>query len=152
MTAEQRIRDMGLEIPDVPAPVAAYIPGMVTGNLLFTSGQLPTVKGELMSAGHVGSEVTPEDAYQAARIAGLNCLGVIKAELGDLDRVTRVVKVTGFVSSAPDFTGQPQVVNGVSELLVELFGEKGKHARAAVGMANLPLGASVEVEMIVEFE
>ncbi len=152
MDVEQRLRDMGLQIPDVAAPVAAYIPGVRTGNLLFTSGQLPTVKGELKSAGHVGSEVTPEEAYEAARLACLNCLGVIKAELGDLSRVKQVVKVTGFVSSDPDFTGQPQVVNGVSELLVQLFGERGKHARAAVGMASLPLGASVEVEMIVEFE
>ncbi|MFO8060093.1 MAG: RidA family protein [Bacillota bacterium] len=152
MNVQQKLADMGLEVPEVAAPVAAYIPGVRTGNLFFTSGQLPTVGGELKYTGHVGSEVSPEDAYQAARIACLNCLGVIRAEVGDLSRVRRVVKVTGFVSSDPDFTEQPQVVNGASELLLELFGDKGKHARAAVGMANLPLGAPVEVEMIVEVE
>ena len=152
MNPEKKLKDMGLEVPSVPKPVAAYVPGAVTGNLLFTSGQLPMQDGEVSYTGHVGSEVSVEDGYDAARICGLNCLGVIKAELGDLSRVRRVVKVSGFVSSAPDFEGHSQVVNGVSELLLEVFGERGRHARAAVGMANLPLGASVEVEMIVEFE
>ncbi len=152
MNPEKRLKDMGLQVPSVPKPVAAYVPGAVTGNLLFTSGQLPMQDGEVRYTGHVGSEVSVDDAYEAARICGLNCLGVIKAELGELSRVKRVVKVSGFVSSAPDFEGHSQVVNGVSELVLEVFGERGKHARAAVGMANLPLGASVEVEMIVEFE
>ena len=123
---------------------------MVSGNLVFTSGQLPMVDGSLAAAGKVGAEVSAEDAKQLAATCALNALAAIKAEIGDLDRVRRIVKLVGFVASVPDFTGQPGVVNGASELLGEVFGEKGVHARSAVGVAVLPLDAPVEVELIVE--
>ncbi len=152
MSPEEKLESLGYSVPEVPAPLAAYVPGAVTGNLLYTSGQLPTVKGELNHVGQVGKDLTEEQGYEAARISCLNCLGVIKSHLGDLSRVRRIVKVTGFVSSTPEFTGHPAVINGTSELLGEIFGEAGAHARAAVGVSALPKGAAVEVEMIVEFE
>ncbi len=152
MSPEEKLEALGYAVPEVPAPLAAYVPGTTTGNLLYTSGQLPTVEGVLHHVGQVGADLTPEEGYEAARLSALNCLGVIKSHLGDLGRVRRIVKVTGFVSSTPDFTGHPAVINGCSELLGEVFGDAGAHARAAVGVAALPNGAAVEIEMIVEFE
>ncbi|MFI1584875.1 RidA family protein [Embleya sp. NPDC055664] len=147
---EQRITDLGLTLPGVVPPVAAYVPAVRTGNYIHTSGQLPMIEGKLPATGKVGAEVTAEEAKDLARQCALNALAAVKAELGDLALVRRVVKVVGFVASAPDFTGQPGVINGASELLGEVFGEAGRHARSAVGVAVLPLDAPVEVEILVE--
>ena len=141
---------MGLELPEVAAPVAAYVPTVRTGNLVFVSGQIPRVKGEIQYRGHLGSDLSVEDGRAAARLCALNALAAVKNEIGDLDKVRRVVKVTGYVASAAGFTDQPKVVDGASLFLGELLGEKGKHARAAVGVNELPLGVAVELEMIVE--
>ena len=149
---EEKLRQMGLELPEVAAPVAVYVPTVRTGNLVFVSGQVPRVKGEIQFRGHLGSELGVEDGRAAARICALNALAAVKKEIGDLDKVRRVVKVTGYVASAAGFTDQPKVVDGASLFLGELLGEKGKHARAAVGVNELPLGVSVEIEMIVEVE
>ena len=149
MSPTDRLSELGLTLPAVAAPVAAYVPTARTGNLVFTSGQLPFVDGELARTGRVGAEVSAADAQTDARQCALNALAAIDAEVG-LDNVVRVVKVVGFVASAADFTGQPGVVNGASELLGDVFGEAGRHARSAVGVAELPLGAPVEVELIVE--
>lgn len=146
---EDRLSALGLTIPEVVPPVAAYVPALRDGNLIFTSGQLPMVDGTLPAAGKVGAEVSAEDAKGYAATCALNAIAAIKAELGDLDKVTRVVKVVGFVASDPGFTGQPGVINGASELLGQAFGDKGVHARSAVGVAVLPLDAPVEVEVIV---
>lgn len=148
---QQRLDELGLELPDVAAPLAAYVPALTHEGLVYTSGQLPTVKGELNVKGKVGAEVDAETAKAQARICVTNALAAAKAAIGDLDRVTRIVKVVGFVSSAPDFTGQPGVVNGASELLGEVFGEAGSHARSAVGVAVLPLDACVEVELVLAY-
>jgi len=150
MTIAEQLQNLGLSIPDAPAPLASYVPAVRTGNLVFTSGQLPIVDGRLQSRGQVGGEVTEEEAYAAARTAVLNALGAVKSVIHDLEKVRQVVKVTGYVNSAPAFTNQPSVVNGASDLLVQLFGDAGRHARAAVGMYGLPRGASVEIDMIVE--
>lgn len=147
---EERLAELGLTLPGVAAPVAAYVPAVRSGNHVFTSGQLPMVEGALAATGKVGAEVSAEDAKGLARICALNALAAVKAEIGDLANVRRVVKVVGFVASAPGFTGQPGVVNGASELLGEVFGERGVHARSAVGVAVLPLDAPVEVELVVE--
>lgn len=147
---EERLAELGLTLPDVAAPVAAYVPAVRSGDHVFTSGQLPMVEGSLAATGKVGAEVSAEDAKGLARTCALNALAAVKAEIGDLANVRRVVKVVGFVASAPDFTGQPGVVNGASELLGEVFGERGVHARSAVGVAVLPLDAPVEVELVVE--
>jgi enamine deaminase RidA (YjgF/YER057c/UK114 family) len=148
---EQRLADLGLEVPEVAKPVAAYVPAMRTGNLVYTSGQLPMRGGQLISTGKVGGEVTTEEAIDCARQCALNAIAAVRAEVGgDLSRVTRVVKVVAFVASTPDFTGQPGVANGASELLGTVFGEAGQHARSAVGVPVLPLDAPVEVEMVVE--
>ncbi|MEU8800753.1 RidA family protein [Spirillospora sp. NPDC048819] len=149
-TPEERIRELGLELPEVVPPVASYVPTARTGSLVYTSGQVPLVKGELGLTGKVGAEVSPEEAARQARICALNCVAALKAEVGELSRVVRIVKVLGFVASAPDFHGQPQVVNGASDLLAEVFGDAGKHARSAVGVAVLPLDVPVEVELIAE--
>lgn len=146
----ERLASLGLELPPVAAPVAAYVPALRQGNLVYTSGQLPMVSGSLAATGKVGAGVSPEDAKQHARTCALNALAAAASVAGGLDAITRVVKVVGFVASAPDFTGQPQVVNGASELLGEVFGEAGQHARSAVGVAVLPLDAPVEVEIVVE--
>lgn len=148
--AEERLAALGLTLPEVVPPVAAYVPTVRTGPYVYVSGQLPSVGGVLPATGKVGAEVSAEDARAYARQCALNALAAIKAELGSLDVVTRVVKVLGFVASASDFTGQPGVINGASELLGEVFGDAGKHARSAVGVAVLPLDAPVEVEVIVE--
>lgn len=145
----QRLAELGLALPPVPKPVAAYVPARRSGSLVYTSGQLPTVDGALPRSGKVGADVSPEDAADLARTAALNALAAVDALVG-LDNVAGVVKVVGFVASAPDFTGQPAVINGASRLLGEVFGDAGAHARSAVGVAALPLDAPVEVELIVE--
>jgi len=150
MTPEDRLRELGLELPPAPAPVGAYVPAVRTGRLVFVSGQLPMKDGELMTQGHVGGEVSVEEAQACARQAALNTLAVVAAEVGGLTQVTRVVRLTGHVASAAGFTGQAKVVNGASDLVAQVFGEAGRHSRAAVGAAELPLGAPVELEMIVE--
>lgn len=149
-TPEERLAQLGLDVPAVAKPVAAYVPAMRSGSLVFTSGQLPMIDGKLPATGKVGAEVSAEEAKQLAERCALNALAAIKAEIGELSRVRRVVKVVGFVASAPDFTGQPAVINGASELLGKVFGEAGAHARSAVGVAVLPLDAPVEVEIQVE--
>lgn len=149
-TPEERLAGLGLSIPEVAAPVAAYVPTVRSGQHVFTSGQLPMRDGQLLRTGKVGGEVSQEDAVECARQCGLNALAAVRAEVGELSAVKRVVKVVAFVASTPDFTGQPAVANGVSELLGEVFGEAGVHARSAVGVPVLPLDAPVEVELIVE--
>jgi enamine deaminase RidA (YjgF/YER057c/UK114 family) len=141
-----RLLELGISLPSSPTPLAAYIPAKQSGNLVFTSGQLPMVNGELISKGLLGQEVEIEEANKAARICTLNALAAIKGVIGDIDRIKQIVRVVGYVASVPTFTHQPAVVNGASEFLLEIFGEAGKHARSAVGMAVLPLNASVEVE------
>ncbi len=148
---EQRLSAEGLTVPSVAAPVAVYVPAVTVGQFVYTSGQLPLVSGSLERTGKVGAEVSASGATQEARKAALNALAAIKAQIGDLDRVTRVVKVTGYVASAPDFTGQPGVINGASELFGTAFGDAGIHARSAVGVASLPMDAAVEVDVVVEF-
>jgi enamine deaminase RidA (YjgF/YER057c/UK114 family) len=149
VTVAARLAELGLELPAVAAPVAAYVPAVRTGDLVYTSGQLPFVDGQLAVTGKVGDAVDPDTAKDLARTCALNALAAVDGLVG-LDAVVRVVKVVGFVASAPGFTGQPGVVNGASELLGDVFGDAGKHARSAVGVAELPLGAPVEVELIVE--
>ena len=149
---ENRLGELGLVLPEAPKPVAAYIPAKQSGKLVFTAGQLPMVNGELISKGFLGQEVAIEDAIKAARVCTLNALAAIKGVIGDLDRIKQIVRVVGYVASNPTFIQQPAVVNGASELLLEIFGEAGKHARSAVGMAVLPLNASVEIELTVEVE
>ena len=149
---ESKLNELKLLLPGAPKPVAAYIPAKQTGNLVFTAGQLPMVNGELISKGILGQDVEIDEANKAARICTLNALAAIKGVIGDLDRIKQIVRVVGYVASVPTFTQQPAVVNGASELLLEIFGENGKHARSAVGMAALPLNASVEIELTVEVE
>ena len=149
-TPEERLAELGLALPEVVPPVAAYIPAVRTGNLVYTSGQLPMVAGAMAATGKVGADVDPDTAKSLARTCALNALAAIASVTGDLSAVRRVVKVVGFVASAPDFTGQPAVVNGASELFGDVFGDAGRHARSAVGVAALPLDAPVEVEVIVE--
>ncbi|WP_349903358.1 RidA family protein [Parafrigoribacterium humi] len=148
---EDRLAELGLVLPEVAKPVAAYVPALVSGNLVFTSGQLPSTAGVLPATGKVGAEVSAEDAKAYARISALNGLAAAASVIGSLDRVTRVVKVVGFVASDPSFTGQSGVINGASEFLGEVFGEAGAHARSAVGVAVLPLDSPVEVELVLEF-
>jgi enamine deaminase RidA (YjgF/YER057c/UK114 family) len=145
-----RLAELGLELPAVPAPLAAYVPTVRTGNLVYTSGQLPFVDGSLPTVGKVGGEVSVEAAAECARLCALNGLAAIAAEVGALEQVVRVVKVVIFVASTPDFTDQAQVGNGASQFLGDVFGESGRHARSAVGVASLPLDAPVEVELVVE--
>ena len=145
-----RLAELGLTLPTVPTPLAAYVPAVRTGSVVYTSGQLPLVDGKLSHVGKVGAEVSVEDAAGCARVAALNALAAVAAELGDLDSVTRVLRVVVYVASAPDFTAQAQVGNGASEFLGAVFGDAGRHARSAVGVAVLPLDAPVEVELMVE--
>ena len=147
-----RIAELGLTLPEVAVPAGVYVPALRTGNYVYTSGQLPVVDGKLPATGHIGSDVDLETGYDLARTAGLNALAAIAGVIGDLDKIVRVVKVTGFVNSADDFTQQPSVINGVSELFGEIFGDRGQHTRSAVGVNTLPLGTPVEVEVIVEVE
>ena len=150
MDLEQNLKSLGLTLPHTPKPVAAYIPAIQVDKMVYTSGQIPVVAGELKFKGKLGKEISKEQGYEAAKICALNALSAIKSVIGDLDRIEQIVKVVGFVASADGFTDQPTVINGASEFLKELFGEKGAHARSAVGMAELPLGAAVELEMIVK--
>ncbi len=157
---EQRLAELGLTLPDVAAPVAAYVPAVISGNHVYTSGQLPFINGKLEATGKVStgtegasdeSTVSPEAAKHYAAVCAVNALAAVKSVIGDLDRITRIVKVVGFVSSDPSFTGQPGVINGASELLGRVLGDAGQHARSAVGVAVLPLDSPVEVELIAEF-
>jgi len=157
---EQRLAELGLALPEVAAPVASYVPAVVSGSHVYTSGQLPFINGKLEATGKVsaGTEgfadeptVSPEDAQRYAAVCAVNALAAVKSVIGDLDRITRIVKVVGFVASDPTFTGQPAVVNGASELLGRVLGDAGQHARSAVGVAVLPLDSPVEVELIAEF-
>jgi enamine deaminase RidA (YjgF/YER057c/UK114 family) len=149
-TPEQRLAELGLELPEVVTPLASYVPAVRSGSYVFTSGQVPMVRGAMQVTGKVGAEVDPETAKEAARTCALNALAAVRSVTGDLSAVTRVVKVVGYVASTPDFTGQPGIVNGASDLLGHVFGDAGAHARSAVGVASLPLDAPVEVELIVE--
>ncbi|UGY95119.1 RidA family protein [Streptomyces gobiensis] len=147
---EARLAELGLKLPEVAAPLASYVPAVLSGRYVYTAGQLPLVDGKLPVTGKVGSEVSPERAKELAATCALNALAAVKSVTGDLDRIARVVRVVGFVASVPHFTGQPGVVNGASELLGEVFGAKGVHARSAVGVAVLPIDAPVELELQVE--
>ena len=151
MTATERLLELGIVIPDVAKPVASYVPSTIAGNLVFTAGQLPFVEGQLPSTGKVGAEVDAADAAAMARTAVLNALAAVETSIGSIDRITKIVKLVVFVASDPAFSGQPGVANGASDTLVEIFGEAGRHARSAVGVAVLPLDAPVELELIVEF-
>ena len=146
---EEKIKELGIELPEVAKPLAAYIPAKQVGNLVMTSGQVPLVKGVINFAGKVGSDLTEEEGQKAAQICALNCLAAIKGVIGNLDKIVEVVKLTVFVASAETFTSQPKVANGASELIGKIFGESGKHVRSAVGVTSLPLNASVEIEMTV---
>jgi enamine deaminase RidA (YjgF/YER057c/UK114 family) len=147
---EGRLRNLGYELPAVPRPAGSYVPATRAGSLLFTAGQVPFKEGQLPYTGKVGQDVSVEEAKEAARLCALNALAAINAEVGSLDSVSRIVKITGYIASAPGFNDQPEVMNGASDLIGELFGEKGLHARSAVGVAELPLNAPVEVELIVD--
>lgn len=149
MSVSQRLAQLGIELPDVVPPMAAYVPAVRTGNLVYTAGQLPMQAGKLLRTGKVGTDVSPEDGKAMARVCALNALAAVHSLVG-IDAVTRVVKVVGFVASTPGFHGQPGVVNGASELFGEVFGDAGAHARSAVGVSELPLDAPVELELIVE--
>jgi enamine deaminase RidA (YjgF/YER057c/UK114 family) len=152
MKAEEKLKEIGLELPPAVQPVANYVTAVRTGNLVFLSGQGPFREDGTLIAGKIGSDLTQEEGYEAARRVGLGLLAALKSEIGDLDKVRRVVKLLGMVNCMPDFVDQPKVINGASDLLVDIFGDKGKHARSAVGMNALPMNIAVEIEMIVEVE
>ena len=147
---EEKLNSLGIQLPEPAKPLAAYIPAKQTGNLVFTAGQLPLVDGNLTATGHLGKDVDVETAKAAARICVINALSAVKGVIGDLDKIKQVVRVVGYVASTPEFTQQPAVINGASELLLEIFEDAGRHARSAVGVAVLPLNAAVEVELTVE--
>lgn len=147
---EEKIRELGFELPEVAKPLAAYIPAKKVGNLVMTSGQVPVVKGEIKFTGKVGKEISEDDAIKAAQVCALNCLAAIKSIIGSLDNIEEVLKLTVFVNSADGFTAQPKIANGASELIANIFGDAGKHVRSAVGVSELPLNAAVEIEMIVK--
>ena len=148
---KQRLSELGLTLPEVATPAGSYLPAMISGNLVFTAGQIPVIEGKLMATGKLGAEITVEYGAEIAQRCALNALAAVKSVIGDLDRVKQVVKIVGFVSSVPEFTSQPAVINGASEFLQQVFGDAGKHARSAVGVSVLPLDAPVEIELIVEF-
>lgn len=150
MKVKERLRELGIELPPVQKPIASYVPAVKAGEFVFSSGQGPLVSGRPIHTGRLGKELTLDQGYEAARTCAMNCLAAIDAEAGSLDHIERVVKVLGFVSSSEGFTEQSRVLNGASDLLVEIFGERGKHARSAVGVNVLPLNIPVEVEMIVK--
>jgi enamine deaminase RidA (YjgF/YER057c/UK114 family) len=150
MSTEQRLADLGITLPEVAAPVAAYVPAVLSGSYVYTAGQLPLVEGSLMATGRLGVDVDIDTAAACARVSALNGLAAVRSVIGSLDRVVRIVKVVGFVASDPSFTAQSAVVNGASEVLLDVFGDAGRHARSSVGMAVLPLNAPVEIELIVE--
>jgi len=147
---EEKVSNMGITLPRTPAPVAAYIPAKKVGNLVFCSGQGPSVEGKIVHMGKVGAEKTVEEGYEAARICALNCLAAVKSLIGSLDEIEEIVQIRGFVNSAPGFGKQPEVINGASELLEKIFGEKGKHVRCALGTSSLPRDTTVELEMIIK--
>lgn len=147
---EDKIRELGFSLPDAPKPLAAYVPALLTGNLVFTAGQLPVSNGQLKYTGKVGREVSEEEGKKAAEICVLNCLGAVKSVIGELNRIEQVIKLTVFVNSAEGFINQPAVANGASELMEKIFGKSGSHARSAVGVSELPKNAPVEIEMIVK--
>lgn len=150
MQIEEKIKKLGLNLPKVPKPVAEYIPAKIVGDLVFCSGQGPVKEGVSVYIGKVGKELTLKEGYEASKICAINCLAAVKSVIGSLDRIDEIVEIRGFVNSAPEFTRQPEVINGASELLVKLFGEKGKHARLALGTSNLPSNIPVELEMMVK--
>jgi len=150
LSIEDKLTELGITLPEAPKPVAAYVPAVQTGNLVFSAGQVPFVEGKLCCEGKVGAELTTEQGAEAARVCALNALAAVKGLIGDLDRVQRIVKLTGFVQCTAEYTDQAKVMNGASELLVEVFGDKGKHARCALGSNALPLNAPVELDLIVE--
>jgi len=152
MSYEKKLADMGITLPPAPNPLAAYVPAVKVDGYVFTSGQIPLVNGQLEYKGKLGAEISVEQGYQAARVCALNCLSVIKAQIGSLDNIEKIVKVVGFVNSAPGFNLQPQVINGASEMFGEIFGEAGKHARSAVGVNELPIYGAVEVEVIAKIK
>ena len=152
MAVEQTLEKMGLRLPDPPAPVANYVPAVRVGSLLFLSGHVPRLHGEIKWSGKVGQDLTVEQGYEAAKLVTLNCLATIKRAVGELDMVERIVKVVGFVNTNPDFLETPKVLNGASYLLVQLYGENGRHARSAIGAASLPGNIAVEIEMIVQLK
>ncbi len=149
---EEKIKKMGITIPEVVKPLAAYIPAMLVGNLVMTSGQVPISDGKVKYVGKVGNDLSEDEGKDAAKLCALNCLSAIKSVIGNLDKIKRVVKLTVFVSSAEGFTSQPKVANGASEFIGEIFGDAGKHVRSAVGVSELPLNSAVEIEMIVEIQ
>lgn len=149
---ENKLNEMGIVIPEAPKPLAAYIPALVEGNLVFTAGQLPMSSGNLVYKGKIGAEISEEDGRKAAKLCVINCLSVVKSVIGSLDKIERIVKLTVFINSANGFTAQPSIANGASEFLVDVFGENGKHVRSAVGVYELPLNSAVEVEMIVRIK
>ena len=149
---EEKIKELGFEVPEAPKPLAAYVPALIIRDFVFTAGQIPSVKGELKFKGKVGKDITEEEGRKAAEICALNCLGAIKGVIGNLDKIEQVVKLTAFVNSADGFTAQPKVANGASELIGKIFGDNGKHARSAVGVNELPIDAAVEIEMIVKLK
>ena len=150
MSAEERLKTLGIELPEALLPLGSYVPAVKTGNLIFLSGILPLVHGKLLRQGKVGDDISVDDAREDARAATINALSVLKAETGSLDRVKRCVKITGYIASAPDFTEQPKVLNAASDLIREIWGESGRHARAAIGVTVLPLNSPVEIEFIFE--
>ena len=150
MSPEDKLRELGIELPEAPSPLGSYVPVMRTGDLVFLSGILPLVKGKLLRQGRVGESVSLDEAREGARIATINALSILKAHIGSLDKIKRCVKIIGYVASSPDFTEQPKVLNAASDLLFEIFGETGKHARAAVGVNVLPLNSPLEIEFIFE--
>ncbi|MDP1758502.1 MAG: RidA family protein [Thermodesulfovibrionales bacterium] len=150
MTPEERLKQLGIELPDAPKPLGSYVPLVSTGNLVFLSGMLPLVEGKLTREGRVGEKVTVDEAREDARTAAINALAILKSNLGTLNKIRRCVKITGYVSSAPNFAGQPDVLNAASDFMFEIFGEVGRHARAAVGVSALPLNSPVELDFIFE--
>jgi enamine deaminase RidA (YjgF/YER057c/UK114 family) len=152
MSFEQRLRELGVTLPEVAAPVASYIQAVQVDKLVYTSGQIPFVKGQLIYKGVVGKDLTLEEGYEAARVCVLNALAAVKSLAGSIDNIERIIRLTGYVNSVDGFTDQPKVMNGASELLLQVFGEDGRHARSAIGVNTLPLGAAVEVELIVKLK
>lgn len=150
MSPEEKLKQLGIELPEAPSPLGSYIPIVRTGNLVFLSGILPLIKGKLLRQGRVGEDISLDEARDDARTAAINALSVLKANIGSLNKVKRCVKITGYVASAPDFTEQPKVLNAASDLMFEIFGEAGRHARAAIGVNVLPLNSPVEIEFIFE--
>lgn len=150
MSAENKLKDLGITLPSTPKPVANYVPALRLGEILFTSGVLPMKEGKLVFEGKLGKELTVEQGQEAARLALLNALAIVKQEVGNLEKVVRIIRLTGHVTSAPGFVQQPAVLNGASDLLVAIFGETGRHTRAALGAAELPLNSPIELELIVQ--